>query len=102
MLRRPSPSPAIVAAIAAVVAVSGGLAVASATSVRRSPIIRACANKKAGALRLASKCKPKERFVYWNQKGPVGEPGLEHEAPPALPGQPARRVRKAHRETPAP
>ena len=43
-----------------------------------SPMIRACANKKTGALRLLStrgKCSKGERSVAWNQTGPQGAPG---------------------------
>jgi hypothetical protein len=61
-------------AFAALLAACGGLAVAATPS---SPAkIRACANKKTGALRLASKCRHSERSVSWNQIGPQGPQGL--------------------------
>jgi hypothetical protein len=58
--------------VAALLAASGGLAVAATSS---GPVIRACANKKTGALRLASRCHRKERRVSWNQTGPAGPQG---------------------------
>ena len=76
MARKPSslpPSPAMAIACAALLAATGGLAIA-ATS-RSSPVIRACANKKTGALRLAIRCKRNERRVSWNQIGPAGGKG---------------------------
>lgn len=65
-------SPAIAVALVAVIAATSGWAIA-ATS--RSSVIRACANKRSGALRLASKCRRKERPVLWNQAGPQGKQG---------------------------
>ena len=58
--------------VAALLAASGGLAVAASSS---GPVIRACANKKTGGLRLASKCRRGERSVSWNQVGPAGAAG---------------------------
>jgi hypothetical protein len=66
------PSPTMAVAFAALLAASGGLAVAATSS---SPVIRACANKKTGALRLASKCRRNERPVSWNQTGLTGAIG---------------------------
>ena len=66
------PSPAMAVALVALLVASAGWAIA-ATS--QSPVIRACANKKTGALRLASKCRRKERFIFWNQTGPAGLQG---------------------------
>ena len=68
------PSPAMAVAFTVLVAVSGGLA-AAATSTG-GPVIGACANKKTGALRLASKCRRNERAIRWNQTGPPGPRGL--------------------------
>jgi hypothetical protein len=68
-----TPSRAIAAASLTALAVSGGLALAATSS---SPVIRACASKKTGALRLASKCKRTERFVSWNKQGITGPAGL--------------------------
>jgi hypothetical protein len=67
------PSPAMAVAVAALVAACCGLAVAASSS---SPVIRACANKKTGALRLANKCRKGERGVSWSQTGPQGARGL--------------------------
>jgi Collagen triple helix repeat (20 copies) len=69
-----TPSRAIAAASVAALAVSGGLALAATSS---SPVIRACANKKTGALRLASKCHHNERRISWNQTGLQGSPGAQ-------------------------
>jgi hypothetical protein len=55
--------------VVALLAASGGLAVAASSS---GPVIRACADKKTGVLRLASKCRRGERSISWNQVGPVG------------------------------
>jgi hypothetical protein len=68
------PSPAMAVAVTALVAVSAGLAVAATSG--SGPVIRACANKKTGALRLASKCRRNERAIQWNQTGPQGPAGL--------------------------
>jgi hypothetical protein len=75
MRRRPSflmPSPAVAVAVAAVLAAGTGLAVAASSS---SPVIRACANKKTGALRIAGRCHRNERSISWNQSGPQGPGG---------------------------
>jgi hypothetical protein len=60
-------------ALMALVAASGGLAVAATST--GGPVIRACTNKKTGALRLASKCSRSERAIRWNQTGPQGPAG---------------------------
>jgi hypothetical protein len=67
------PSPALAVALAAALAASTGWAVAATST---SPAIRGCANKKTGALRLASKCRRSERRVSWSVRGPVGLQGL--------------------------
>ena len=67
------PSPAIAVAVAALLAACTGLAVAASSS---SPVIRACADKKTGALRLANKCRKRERSLSWSQTGPQGARGL--------------------------
>jgi hypothetical protein len=67
-----APSPAMAVSVAALLAASGGLAIAASSS---GPVIRACANKKTGALRLAAKCRRGERSVSWNQFGPAGATG---------------------------
>jgi len=67
------PSPTMAVAVAAVLVASAGLAVAAtSTSV---PVIRACANRRTGALRLAGRCHRNERSVSWNQTGPQGPGG---------------------------
>lgn len=67
------PSPAMAVAVAGLIAACSGIAVAASSS---NPVIRACANKKTGALRLASKCRHSERSVSWSQKGLEGPRGL--------------------------
>jgi hypothetical protein len=57
---------------------SAGLSVATASS--SSSTIKACANKKTGALRLASKCKSSERSVSWSVTGPQGVAGATGDA----------------------
>jgi len=68
------PSPAMAVAVAALLVASTGWAIAATSN---SPVIRACANKKSGALRLASKCRHRERRVSWNVQGPAGLPGAK-------------------------
>jgi Collagen triple helix repeat (20 copies) len=48
----------------------GGYAIAASGSS-----IRACANKRSGALRLANRCKKSERGLSWNANGPTGAAG---------------------------
>ena len=67
------PSPAMAVAVAALVAAGGGMAVAASST---NPVIHACANKKTGALRLASKCRKSERAVSWSKEGLQGSRGL--------------------------
>ena len=66
------PSPALAVALAALLAASTGWAVAATST---SPVIRACANKKTGALRLATKCRKSERSLSWNKEGLPGHQG---------------------------
>lgn len=65
-------TPALLVAAVALLAASAGLAIAASSG---GPVIRACANKKTGALRLAGKCRRSERRVTWNQTGPQGPRG---------------------------
>jgi hypothetical protein len=58
-----------VAAIAT--AAGGGLAFAASSG----GTLHGCANKKTGALRLASKCSKREKKVSWNVRGPRGVAG---------------------------
>jgi hypothetical protein len=67
------PSRAMAVAFAALLAACSGLAIAAGSS---GPVIRACANKRTGALRLAGKCRRSERSVSWNQTGAQGPRGL--------------------------
>ncbi len=73
LIRSQSRAAWLVLALVAVVAAGGGLAFAATTGVNT---LHACANKKTGALRLASKCKKRERAVSWNIQGQRGFPGL--------------------------
>jgi hypothetical protein len=66
------PSPAMAVALAALLAATAGLALAASP---RNTVIRACASKRTGALRLASKCRHGERYVSWSKAGPEGRPG---------------------------
>ncbi len=68
------PSPAMAVAFIVLAAVSGGLAIAATSP--GGPVIKACANKQTGALRLAGKCHHNERSIRWNQIGPQGPTGL--------------------------
>jgi hypothetical protein len=68
------PSPAMAVGVAALLVASTGWALAATSS---SPVIRACANKKTGALRVAGKCRHRERRVSWNVQGPAGLPGAK-------------------------
>jgi hypothetical protein len=82
MRRVPSflvPSPAMAVALVALIAATAGLALASSSG---GPVIRACANKKTGALRLARKCRHRERSVSWNRTGPAGRLGAAGAAGP--------------------
>jgi hypothetical protein len=67
------PSPAMAVALAVLVAAGGGLALAATTS---SSVIKACENKRSGALRIARKCRHNERRVSWNIQGPQGNRGF--------------------------
>ena len=67
------PSPAMAVAIAVLLAACGGLALAATPS---SPVIKACANKRSGALRIARRCRHGERFLTWNVQGTQGNRGL--------------------------
>jgi hypothetical protein len=81
-----TPSPAMAVAVAALLLAGGGLAIAGGTN---NPTIRACANKRNGALRVARKCRRGERAVSWNKVGPQGPRGLIGPTGAAgAPGQP--------------
>jgi hypothetical protein len=67
------PSRATAAAVVAVLAATGGWAIAATT--KTSPVIRACANKRNGSLRLAGRCRRGERAVTWGREGRPGPPG---------------------------
>ena len=72
MRLRPIPSPALAVVIAVVLVACGGYAFAATTA---TPVIRACADKTSGALRLAAKCSRRERAATWSKAGPQGKPG---------------------------
>jgi hypothetical protein len=75
----------IVAAVAVIVAVGAGFALAAG----KSGVIKACANKHTGALRVAKKCKKHERALSWNVQGPAGRTGKTGATGPAgSPGAP--------------
>lgn len=61
----------LVVALIASIAAGGGWAFAAGSG----STLHACANKKTGALRLANKCKKRERVVSWNIEGPRGAAG---------------------------
>lgn len=60
-----------IAAMAAVAALGGGGWALAASGGS----IHACANKKTGSLRVAAKCKRRERAISWSVTGPVGPAG---------------------------
>lgn len=62
----------IVAALAAVAAVSGG---AAALATSESEEIRGCYHAETGLLRIADDCRPHELAIEWNRHGPQGPPG---------------------------
>ena len=77
--------PTAVAAAALLLCGASGYAVAQSGTTGKQ--IRACAKKKGGALRLASKCRRGERRVRWAQagvRGPQGAPGAKGD--PGAPG----------------
>ena len=80
----------MLAAIVAVAALGGGGLVAAAASRNDgSPsVIKACANRSNGKLRLAGpagSCKSHERAISWNVQGPAGPPGPAGAPGPAGP-----------------
>jgi hypothetical protein len=72
-------APLLAAVVGGLLFVAGGLSLAAALSA--GPVIRACANKKSGALRVAARCRRNERRISWNQfgaqgaRGPAGQKG---------------------------
>ena len=81
----------LLAAGAAAAAIGGGtLAATAASHDDASPsVIKACANKASGRLRLAGPagtCRHGERLVSWNVQGPTGAPGPA--GPPGPAGSP--------------
>jgi len=67
--------PFLVVAVLIVLAVGSGWAIAASTI--STATLHACASKRTGVLRLASKCKSSERSVSWNTVGPRGPRGLQ-------------------------
>jgi hypothetical protein len=72
MLASLKQAPLVVVGVVALAACGSGWAVAATAG---SPLIRACANKRTGALRLGTRCRRNERRVTWNQIGPRGATG---------------------------
>lgn len=82
----------IIAATAASVVLSGGLALAQSDEV--SPVFVACVSNETGALRMissaeATSCRSGERQISWNQIGPAGAPGPVGASGAAGPAGPA-------------
>jgi Lamin Tail Domain/Collagen triple helix repeat (20 copies) len=79
----------LLVAAAAVIALGGGGVVAAASRDDSSPlVIKACANRVNGKLRLAGpsgSCKHNERLISWNVKGPAGPVGATGPAGPPGP-----------------
>lgn len=73
-VRIPRPSPSMAVAITALVLVAGGGGWAVAAQQSASTI-RACVNKRSGAIRLATRCRRGERKLSWNTIGPSGARG---------------------------
>ena len=74
----------LAAAVLALAATGAALAGAGGHEDDASPLIRACRNAHSGFLRIpreGAQCRPSERPVVWNARGPRGEPG-----PPGPPG----------------
>jgi hypothetical protein len=67
--------PLLVGTAACLLAVGAGWAIAASTTSNAT--LRACASKKTGVLRLASRCRSSERRVTWNTVGPRGLRGLQ-------------------------
>jgi hypothetical protein len=67
--------PSFAAVAACVLAIGAGWAIAASTT--SSATLRACANEKTGALRLAGRCTKSERRVSWNTVGPRGSRGIQ-------------------------
>jgi Lamin Tail Domain/Collagen triple helix repeat (20 copies) len=103
----------LAAAIAVAALGGGGLVAAAASRNDGSPsVIRACAHRVNGKLRLAGSaghCRPNERAVSWNVQGPTGPPGPAGAGPtgpagatgPAGPAGPAGSVGPAGPAGPA-
>lgn len=83
--RLPTPSPASVLALVAVVLSATGLAVAAIPDSKG--VIHACYAKSGGALRVVSgkKCEAGEKKLAWNKQGPRGIRGLRGLRGPAGP-----------------
>jgi hypothetical protein len=61
-------------AVTALVLASGGGWALAATG---GSVIHACASKKSGALRVARKCRKRERGLTWSAQSPAGPRGLQ-------------------------
>jgi hypothetical protein len=69
-LLAPRSAPALAVGVLALLAAGGGYALAASSGT-----IHACANKRNGALRVASHCKRSEGSLSWNKVGPAGPRG---------------------------
>jgi hypothetical protein len=68
----------LLAAALAVAAIGGGALAAAARNDASQTVIKACAHRVNGKLRLAGpagSCRPNERAISWNVQGPSGPPG---------------------------
>jgi hypothetical protein len=85
---RRNPIPYLLLAMAIVLAVGGGYALAAS----KVKTITVCADKKTGVLHLKThgKCKRGQTRVTWNQRGPQGPQGVAGaQGPAGQPGAPA-------------
>ena len=79
LLRRRHTTASVLAASAIAVVVGGGgwaLGATGKSKPKPAPkVIRACASKKTGALRVARKCSRRDRQLAWSVVGPAGAAG---------------------------
>jgi hypothetical protein len=87
-----------VAATLAVLLAAGGAAWAATGT---GPTIHACYKTRGGALRIASRCKHREKALSWNQIGPVGPRGAAGRAGArGVPGAPGPKGAEGPRGEP--
>jgi hypothetical protein len=63
------------AVVVSVIALLGGLGVASAATGATTTVIRGCYSPSGGALRITDTCRPGEVAISWNAEGPAGPAG---------------------------